>query len=465
MHRMVSLFLLSGCKASNCRSGCDYRRPQRFAEPEGKITRHAVARGGAPEQAATTFRDVFAVAEFRALWAAQLLSVIGDQLARVALTVLVYDRTRSALLAAITFVASIVPTFIGGITLAWLADRHSRRRVMIACDLIRCALVLVMAIPGVPLAGLVMLLFLVTLVGAPFSSARAAIYPDVLAGDRYVMGVAVTITTYQFAQVIGFAAGGAIVGFFGTRLSLIIDAATYAVSALIIQAWIRSRPAPAPGSHESSRLAGVVASARLVFASPALLMPMLFGWLAAFYQAPEGVVTPLARDLHGGTVVVGILLAALALGQTVGAIVFSRFVAPPARQRLMGLLAIAACGILAFFILQPGLPGSLLILFASGLGAGYQIAANAAFVSAAPHEQRSQAFGLAQGGMSLGQGVVMILAGAVADHYSPAWVIAVAGTVGAMVALAIAISWTRERGRMPNGHLQRLKVSPSGRRA
>ena len=118
---------------------------------------------------------------------------------------------------------------------------------MIACDLIRCALVLVMAIPGVPLAGLVALLFLVTLVGAPFTSARAAIYPDVLTGDRYVMGIAVTITTYQFAQVIGFAAGGAIVGFFGTRPSLVIDAATFAVSALIIQAWVRSRPAPAPG--------------------------------------------------------------------------------------------------------------------------------------------------------------------------------------------------------------------------
>ena len=414
-----------------------------------------MARGGAPEQAATTFRDVFAVAEFRALWAAQLLSVIGDQLARVALTVLVYDRTRSALLAAITFVASIVPTFIGGITLAWLADRRSRRRVMIACDLIRCALVLVMAIPGVPLAGLVMLLFLVTLVGAPFTSARAAIYPDVLAGDRYVMGVAVTITTYQFAQVIGFAAGGAIVGFFGTRLSLIIDAATYAVSALIIQAWIRSRPVPAPGSHESSRLAGVVASARLVFASPALLMPMLFGWLAAFYQAPEGVVTPLARDLHGGTVVVGIILAALALGQTAGAIVFSRFVAPRAQQRLMGLLAIAACGILAFFILQPGLPGSLLILFASGLAAGYQIAANAAFVRAAPQEKRSQAFGIAQGGMSLGQGLVMILAGAAADHHSPAAVIAVSGSVGAVAALTITASRARDRRQTQNGYLQR----------
>ena len=102
-----------------------------------------MARRGATEQAARTpFREVFAIAEFRALWLAQLLSVIGDQLARVALTVLVYDRTRSALLAAITFVASIVPTFFGGVALAWLADRYPRRAVMIACDMIRAILVL-----------------------------------------------------------------------------------------------------------------------------------------------------------------------------------------------------------------------------------------------------------------------------------------------------------------------------------
>ena len=406
---------------------------------------------------------MFAVAEFRALWGAQLLSVIGDQLARVALTVLVYDRTRSALLAAITFVASIVPTFVGGVTLAWLADRYPRRGVMIACDLARCALVLVMAIPGIPLAGLVTLLFLVTLVGAPFTSARAAIYPDVLAGEKYVMGTAVTLTTYQFAQVLGFVAGGAVTGFFGTGWSLIIDAATFAASALIVRAWVRSRPAPAGAGHrELARLAGVFAGARLVFARPALRTPMLFGWLAAFYDAPEGVVTPLARDLGGGAAAVGVILAAMALGQTVGAIVFSRFVALPTRLRVMGPLAVAACAVLALFFWQPGLPGSLLILFGSGLGASYQIAANAAFVSAAPREQRGQAFGLAQGGISLGQGTVMILAGAAADHYSPASVIAITGAVGAAVALAIAVSWAGARRQSAEGHLQRLGSGPAG---
>jgi MFS family permease len=415
-----------------------------------------VARGGLTEQAAkTTFRDVFAVAEFRALWLAQLLSVIGDQLARVALTVLVYDRTRSALLAAITFVASIVPTFIGGVTLAWLADRYPRRGVMIACDLVRCALVLVMAIPGVPLAGLVTLLFLVTLVGAPFTSARAAIYPDVLTGERYVMGTAVTLTTYQFAQVLGFAAGGAVVGFFGTHLSLIVDAATFAASALIVRARVRTRPALAAGGrHEPSRLAGMITGARLVLARPALRIPMLFGWLAAFYNAPEGVVTPLARDMHGGAAVVGAILAAEALGETMGAIVIGRFVAPATRLRVMGPLAVTGCGILALFFLQPDLPASLLILFTSGLASGYQIAANAAFVTATPREQRSQAFGLAQGGMSLGQGTLMILGGAVADHFAAAWVIAVCGTIGAVVALAIAVGWAHELRRPSSGHLR-----------
>jgi predicted MFS family arabinose efflux permease len=372
--------------------------------------------------------------------------VVGDQLARVALTVLVYDRTGSALLAAVTFVVSIVPTFIGGVMLAWLADRYPRRGVMIACDVIRGVLVLVMAIPGVPLAAMVALLFLVTLVGAPFASARAAIFPDVLTGDRYVLGTAVAITTYQFAQVLGFAAGGAMVGFFGAGKSLLVDAATFAGSAIIVRAWVRSRPVPAAGRHKPSRLTDIFAGARLVFARAALRTPMLFGLLAAFYNAPEGVAAPLARALGGGAAVVGVILAANSLGEAVGAVMFSRFLAPPTRLRLMGPLAIAACAVLILFFWEPDLPVSLLVLSASGLCASYQLAANAAFVSAAPHEQRSQAFGLAQGGMSLGQGTVMILAGAAAQHYAPARVIAVCGAIGALAALAVVISRSRDRG-------------------
>ena len=381
--------------------------------------------------------------EFRALWLAQVLSVAGDQLARVALTLLVYERTRSALLAAVTFAASVVPAFIGGITLSGLADRFPRRRVMIVCDLTRIVLVAVMAVSGIPIAVLVVLLFLVTLIGAPFLSARAALVPDLLTGDLYVLGTAVTLTTLQFAQVLGFAVGGAVVAFFGVRVSLLIDAATFALSALITFVWVRSWPAvqavadrEAPAEPDAG--GGLLAGLRLVFTSPALRIPMLLGWLAAFYNIPEGVSAPLAATLGGGAVAVGFILAAPALGATVGAITFSRFVAPARRVRWMSPLAVAACAVLMLFVFRPPLPIALLVLAVSGLFNCYQLAANASFVAATPARQRSQAFGIAQGGMSLGQGVAMVVAGAAAEHFAPYFVIAASGAVGVVAAIAIA---------------------------
>jgi MFS family permease len=112
------------------------------------------------------YRDVFAVAEFRALWAAQVLSVGGDQLARVALTVLVYAHTGSALLAAVAYAASIAPQFLGGLLLSGLADRWPRRSVMIVCDLARAPLAALMALSGMPTGVQIGLLCAVTALGA-----------------------------------------------------------------------------------------------------------------------------------------------------------------------------------------------------------------------------------------------------------------------------------------------------------
>jgi len=397
-----------------------------------------------PTAERATFRDVFAVSEFRALWLAQVLSVAGDQLARVALTVLVYDRTHSPLLAAVTYASSIIPVFLGGILLAGLADRFSRRTVMIGCDLARALLVALMALPGMPVAALVALLFLVTMFGAPFNSARSAIYPEVLSGDTYVLGTAVTLTTYQFAQVLGFVVGGAVVGFLGTRTSLLVDAATFLASALLVRCGVRARPAPGGSVHlAASPLGDAIAGVRLVFGNAALLTPMLFGWLSAFYNVPEGLAAPFAKTLHGGAVTIGLILGAEAFGASAGSVAFSRLVSPSRRQRLMGPLAIGASGILVAMAFRPGLAVSLLILTVSGLCASFQLAANAAFVRAAPQQQRSQAFGLAVAGMSLGQGAAMILAGAAAGYLSPAMVIAVSGAAGALAATCLTVGWSR----------------------
>ncbi len=398
-----------------------------------------------PETDRADFGDVFGVAEFRALWLAQLLSVLGDQLARVAVTLLVYEHSHSALLAAVTFAASVVPAFVGGVTLAGLADRFPRRRVMITCDIARAAGVVVMTVPGIPLAALVILLFTVTMVGTPFNSARAAVYPEVLAGDWYVLGNAVTLTTNQLAQVAGFAAGGAIVGLVGVRVSLLADAVTFAVSAVLIRIRVRARPTSRPQEDRPSQFADLGAGLRLVFATSALRTSMLLGWLAAFYNAPEGIAAPLAQSLNAGKAAVGLILAATALGASIGAVAFSRMVRPPARLRWMRPLAIASCAVLILFALRPGLPLALGILFCSGVFDCFQVAASAVFITTAPPARRSQAVGLASAGMSLGQGTAMILAGAAAQDLAPSTVIAAAGALGAITAAVIAVttSWQK----------------------
>jgi MFS family permease len=396
-------------------------------------------RGAGHRGETARYRDVFAVPEFQALWAAQILSVGGDQLARVALTVLVYAHTGSALLAAAAYAASIAPQFLGGLLLSGLADRWPRRRVMIACDLGRVPLAALMAVPGTPTVVLIGLLCAVTALGAPFSSARAAIVPDVL-GDAFPLGTAITMTTYQAAQVAGFVAGGAVVGFFGARTAICIDAGTFLASAAILALGVRGRPAPAAVRTAANNGGSVLTTARLLLGQRAVRVPLLLGLLSAAYNVPEAIAVPLARAAGGGPVAASVVMAAPALGAALGVTAVTMLVGPQMRQRMTLPLAFGACAILTAAALRPGLAGILVILLASGLCDSYQVGANAAFVAAVPDERRGQAFGLAIAGMQLGQGAAMILAGVVASQANPWLAVTVAGAVGAAAALLIALN-------------------------
>ena len=405
------------------------------------------------------FGDVFAISEFRALWLAQLLSVAGDQLARVAMTVLVYERTRSILWTAVTYAVTFLPWVIGGVALSGFADRMPRKLVMITCDVARAVLVLAMTIPGMRLWIMVALLFVVTLLDSPFKSARAATYADILTGDAYLLGTAITQTTLQIGIVSGFAVGGVVVAFLGTNVALVADAATFAASALLVLAGVQARPAAAAraarGAGQVTAMTGQVTAMtgglRLVFANRQLRTLMFFGWLVAFYVLPQGLAVPYAARFHGmpTAVAAGLVFAAGPFGTALGAIVFGRMVDPPRRLRWMGPLAVACCCALLFCALHPSLPTSLAIFVVSGACAAYQLAANAAFVSAIPNHRRGQAFGLANGGMQVTQGLWFVLAGAVAEAVGPAAVIAVSGAVGAMLAMALTLSWRRQRRTAP----------------
>ena len=96
-------------------------------------------------------------------------------------------------------------------------------------------------------------------------------------------------------------------------------------------------------------------------------------------------------------------------------------------------------------VFRPALPAALVILAVGGLFGCYQLAASAAFVGGVPAGQRSQAFGIAQGGLSLGQGAAMIAAGWAAQRYSPSAIIAVSGLLGVVAAVAITLTSSPRR--------------------
>jgi MFS family permease len=412
-----------------------------------------------PPEPRSSYREVLAIGEFRALWIAQVLSYVGDQFAQVAIAILVYRRTDSALLTALAYALTYLPPIAGGPLLSGLADLFPRRRVMIVCDVVRVGTVGLMAVPRMPFGPLCALLFCTVLTGAPFSSARTALLPDVLPGDRFVLGSALGNISYQASQILGFVAGAAGVAIIDPYRTLTIDAGSFGVSALIVAAWVRARPSPGRGEAKRPSLWAVSADGiRIVFRDRKLLILLLFGWLAGFYIVPEGLAAPYAHSLHGSTVMVGLLMAAMPLGMVVGGFVLGR-AGPTARMRMMGWLAVGSCAPLIGSAWNPP-PWAVLLLWAlAGAGGGYQLAAAAAFVQVLEPSARARAFGVAQSGLYAVQGLGIVAGGAVAQATGAPLAVGLAGLVGVTAAAMLAMSWTQLHVGLT--HARRLDAAAS----
>ena len=405
-----------------------------------------------------SFRQVFAVREFRPLFGTFLLSTAGDELARVALTVLVYQRTDSPLFAALTFAIGHLPWLLGGPLLSTFADRLPRHRVLIATDVFRALLLVVMAVPGMPLPVLLALLFLVSLCSPPFESARSALMADVLEGERYAVATSLTNVTLQLAQVVGFLAAGALVAGLDPSAALLIDAATFAVSATWLSLGLQRRPAPvvASGAAPRSLWQDTGDGLRFIGRTPRLLAIVALLWVGTLFgYAWEGVATPLVDELGKGATALGVLLAANPLGVTVGGLVLARLVPGPVRERLMaplvalslvplligGLVAASASGPMSFAVLVG-------LLFLSGLGASWVIPLNVSFVQAVPSAYRGRAFGVAVSGLYGVQGIGALAAGLVAEGVAPSGVMALCGGLGLIAVVPPLLGYWRTQGHM-----------------
>ena len=390
------------------------------------------------------YRQVLAVGEFRAVFAAHVVSFSGDVIAQLALAVLVFERTGSALGSSLTFALGFVPHAFGGTLLSSVADRFPVRRTLICCDLASAGLVALMALPGLPIPLLLALLLPLGAIAPVFGGARAASLPDVLGGEGFVLGRSLLRMVAQTSQVGGFALGGALLAVLSPRSLLLLDAASFVASAVLLRVGTRERPprADLPSAADAARrsmardsLAGV----RLALGSPRLRPLLLFSWLPpAFTVAPEALAAPYIARLGGSPAAVGLLLAAAAAGSVAGMFTAGSWLSPSRRLRFMVPLATWTFLPLLCFAARPGLVPAMALLALSGLGWAYSIGLDHRLLDATPEHLRGRTLSLATSGLMLANGLGFAAAGAAAELANPQVVIVASSLAGLLVVMLLA---------------------------
>jgi MFS transporter, DHA3 family, macrolide efflux protein len=176
-------------------------------------------------------------ARFAAFWLAQAISLFGDRLHQVALAVLAFALTNSPLLTGLVFLAATLPNLLLGPIAGTFVDRLDHRRVMIASDLVRAALVI--ALPFAAQADFVLiypLVFLVTTVSLFFRPAKVAVVPRIVPDGDVMAANSAIWTADTLADIAGYPLAGVFVYFLGPQIGLafFVDAATYLLSAILI---------------------------------------------------------------------------------------------------------------------------------------------------------------------------------------------------------------------------------------
>ncbi len=390
--------------------------------------------------------------DFRLLFLATLGSGFGTYLAAVALSVDVYDRTGSLTWVSALLLVEFLPIIVIGLTLGPLVDRLSRRGLMIASDVVRLGVFVVLPFATGPM----MVVVLAAVAGIATGFFRPAVYaglPNLVPDDQLPTANSLLQAVENLAWMIGPVVGGVLLAVSGPDLAYGINAVTFLVSALLIIRIPASRlrsEQPLTKGHWRDLADGFA----LVRQSRALLT-VLVVWNIVLLGSGAVNVAEIAlakESLDAGDFGFGLLVGASGLGLTLG--------------------SLAASGVLERFGLRPTYAGSMMIM-AAGFGAaafapnvwiagafvvaattgnGIAIVCNVLLVQrGAPDRLRGRAFTLIISSNYALMGAGMALAGPLTNSFGARWTWALAAlvfAVGSGVALVMASGLAEEQAEL-----------------
>ena len=200
--------------------------------------------------------------DFRRLWIGEIASFLGDWLNTIALYTLVRQLTGSPLALGVVLITKMLPFALASPIAGLLTDRYNRRRLMIASDLARAAVVTAFLLVDEPgeLPLLYALIAAQMVIGAVFVPARSASIPNITSGRDLLTANALSSATWSTLLAVGAALGGFATEALGVRAVFLLDVLSYLISAGFIYAT-RIPQSTARPSHGRRGLAALFAVA------------------------------------------------------------------------------------------------------------------------------------------------------------------------------------------------------------
>jgi MFS family permease len=382
---------------------------------------------------------------FAVLFSARIVSFLGDSLSLVALMLYVAGETEQALaVALLLLVGDFVPGLFGPLTGA-LSDRYDHKRVMIACELVQGAVTAVIALwlPALPV--LLALVAVRALAGQLFQAASRSVVPDLVA-DKHLApaNTAIGLGT-NGGEALGPLAAWLLLPWLGIGGVLLVDAATFAVSALLLAFLPPGRPRTAPAGPRQALLTETWQGLRYIVTTRAVRAVALgFFGVVAFNGIDDiALVFLVTEELRGPESDAGLLLSAVGIGLFAGYALISRLGRAPMAVLLVAGFAVSSAG-----NLLTGLAWAVAAAFAvqavRGLGiAAMDVAANTLIQRTADPGLLGRVFGSLYGAVGVAAAVSYVGGAVLLDLTSARIAFVVAGAGGLAVSLAVALALRR----------------------
>jgi MFS family permease len=409
-------------------------------------------------------------ADFRRLFLAAVVSLLGDWFAFVAVSGLVTELTGRPGLAAVVYAASVLPVFAASPIAGVVADRVDRKRMMIAVDVGRIVpalgLLAAAAIGSAALA--IACVVTIATMAAFFEPVVAAVTPNLVDDEDLPLAQATMGAVWGTMLFVGAGIGGLVAAAFGREVSFLVDAASFAVSAVLV--WRIRKPFRKDALPERAtvlaHLGEVWAFVRPRKATRALLVTKTGVGVA---NGIVGLLPAYALTRFGaGDAGFGLLLAARGLGALVGPFVGNAFTKRAGRvdgRRLLAVCggAIVTYGLAYLFLpLTASLAAAAVCVFVAHAGGGAQwVLSTYGLQATTPDAVRGRVLSLDFGLATLAVGVSSLVAGAAAE------VVGLNATSWALVAVAFVYGaawlwWTRDLRHAPTDPLASSSAAGTG---